>query len=140
MEEENSSAEKKLQLAASMLPATAAMAEASKTGPKWQRYAMYVFISIGGLATIAGVIGNLASFVSLPDCDTQQTRDLLSDLNRDNKFNATKYNFIKSVSTSDSEVSCTANLALKGGSAVEYDYRIFWEGSKTRVAITNIRR
>ena len=35
---------------------------------------------------------------------------------------------------------CTANLALTGGGTVEYDYRIFKEGSTVKVQITEIRR
>ena len=61
-------------------------------------------------------------------------------LNKQNKFSATKYNFIKKVSSSDAETICTANLALSGGGSVEYDYRIFKEGSAVKVAITQIRR
>jgi hypothetical protein len=56
------------------------------------------------------------------------------------KFNASKYNFIKNVATSDSETTCTANLALWGGGTVEYDYRIFKDDSKIKVQITDIRR
>ena len=116
------------------------MARAAKTGPKWQRYVMYVFIAITALATLAGVMGKISSIGTVPACDAQQTRDTLSDLNKQNKFAATKYNSIKNISTSDTEVTCTANLALSGGGSVEYDYRIFREGSDIRVQITDIRR
>ena len=68
------------------------------------------------------------------------TGDTLSDLNHQNKFKATKYNSIKSVAKSDTEATCTANLALSGGGSVEYDYRIFKEGGKVKVLITDIRR
>ena len=68
------------------------------------------------------------------------TRDTLSDLNRQNKFSATKYNSIKTVAASDAEATCTANLALSGGGSVEYDYRIFKEDSKVKVLITDIRK
>jgi hypothetical protein len=119
---------------------TAAMARASRTGPTWLRYLMYVFIAITGLATLAGLFSKVSSIGTVPACDAQRTRDTLSDLNKQNKFAATKYNSIKTVSTSDAENTCTANLALSGGGSVEYDYRIFKEGSDVKVAITNIRR
>jgi hypothetical protein len=57
-----------------------------------------------------------------------------------NEFNASKYNFIRNVATSDAETTSTANLALWGGGTVEYDYRIFKNGSKIKVQITDIRR
>ena len=118
----------------------AVMANAARKGPKWLRYLLFVFIAITLLATGAGLIANVSSIGSIPKCDAQQTRDTLSDLNKQNKFNATKYNFIRNVSTSESETSCTANLALSGGGTVEYDYRIFKDGSKVKVLITDIRR
>jgi hypothetical protein len=76
----------------------------------------------------------------LPTCDAQETRDTLSDLNKQNKFNASKYNFLRNVATSDVETTCTANLALWGGGTVEYDYRIFKNDLKIKVQITDIRR
>ena len=119
---------------------TAAMARASKTGPKWLRYLMYVFMAITALATIAGLVGKVSDIGTIPACDAQRTRDTLSDLNKQNQFHATKYNSIKTVSKSDAENICTANLALSGGGSVEYDYRISKEGSAIKVAIIDIRR
>ena len=119
---------------------TVMMVNAARKGPRWLRYLMYVFAAITGLATIAGLIAKVTSTGSLPACDAQTTRDTLSDLNHQNKFSATKYNFIKNVATSDTEVTCTASLALKGGGNVEYDYRIYKEGGSVKVKITEIRK
>lgn len=115
-------------------------AAAARTKPGWQRNLMYVFAGITGVVSLIGLGSQISNFGSLPACDAQTTRDTLSDLNKENKFNATKYNFIKSVATSDTEVTCTANLALKGGSNVEYDYRIYKEAGAVRVKITEVRR
>ncbi|HYI30686.1 MAG TPA: hypothetical protein VD863_22825 [Bradyrhizobium sp.] len=117
-----------------------AMANAARTGPTWLRYFLYVCIAITVLLTGVGLVGKVGGIGSIPACDAQTTRDTLSDLNKQNKFSATKYNSIKKVSASDSETICTANLALSGGGSVEYDYRIFKEGSAVKVAITEIRR
>ncbi len=119
--------------AAAMLPAT-------RRGPKWLRRIMWVFIGITAAATLAGVVGKVSSIGSLPACDGQRTRDTLSDLNSTNKLNASKYNFIKQVSASDTEVTCVASLALRDGSTVEYDYRIYKEGAEIMVLITELRR
>lgn len=115
-------------------------AAATKAKPGWQRVFLYVCAAIVGLATLAGIVGNISSIGTLPACDAQQTRDTLSDLNKANQFNATKYNSIKMVSQSESEVVCTANLALKGGSNVEYDYRIYKEAGSVKVKITEVRK
>ena len=42
--------------------------------------------------------------------------------------------------TTDTEVTCTANLALWGGGHVEYDYRIYKEGGSVKVQITQVRK
>ena len=118
----------------------ALMARATRTGPKWLRYFLFVCIGITLLATGVGLVGKVGSVGSIPACDAQTTRDTLSDLNHQNKFKASKYNFIKKVSSSDTETICTANLALSGGGTVEYDYRIFKDGSTVKVLITEIRR
>jgi hypothetical protein len=69
-----------------------------------------------------------------------RTRDTLSDLNKQNKVNASKYNFIKKVEATDTEVKCVANLALRDGGTLEYDYRIYKDGSAIKVQITDSRK
>ncbi len=119
---------------------TTMMVQAARKGPPWLRYLLYTFAAITALVTVAGLIDKVTSVGSLPACDAQTTRDTLSDLNRENKFSATKYNFIKDVAKTDTEVTCTASLALKGGGNVEYDYRITEDGGTVKVKITEIRR
>jgi uncharacterized membrane protein YcjF (UPF0283 family) len=104
------------------------------------RWLLWTFAAITALAVLAGVIDKLANWGSLPKCDGQRTRDTLSDLNKQNKVNASSYNFIKQVSATDSEVTCTANLALRDGGTLEYDYRIYKDGSTIKVQITDSRR
>jgi hypothetical protein len=140
MENEKDLASQNYGSAVSGVVGSVVMANAAKTGPAWLRYFLYVCIGITLLLTGVGLVGKIGSIGSIPACDAQTTRDTLSDLNKQNKFSATKYNFIKKVSASDSETICTANLALSGGGSVEYDYRIFKEGSSVKVAITEIRR
>ena len=75
-----------------------------------------------------------------PACDAKTTRDTLSDLNKAQQFNASHYNSLKLRSASDAEALCTASLALRDGTSVEYDYRIYKDGSSVKVQITEIRR
>lgn len=119
---------------------TVMMVNAARKGPGWLRYLMYTFAAITAVATVIGLVGKVGGIGSIPACDAQTTRDTLSDLNKQNKFNATKYNFIKNVATSDTEVTCTANLALREGGSVEYDYRIHKDGGAVKVQITQIRK
>jgi hypothetical protein len=140
MDNEKDLASQQFHSSVSGLAGTVMMANAARTGPKWLRYLLFVFIAITAFATIAGTVGKITGTGKIPACDAQTTRDTLSDLNRQNKFSASKYNSIKTVATTDAETTCTANLALWGGGSVEYDYRIFKDDSKVKVLITNIRR
>ena len=115
-------------------------AAAARAKPGWQRNFLIACAVITGGVTLLGAISSLSGIGSLPACDAQTTRDTLSDLNKENKFNATKYNSIRNVLTSDTEVLCTANLALKGGSNVEYDYRIYKDAGSVKVKITEVRK
>ena len=117
----------------------AAIAQSSKGLTGWKRWLMMTFLVITVLATGAGLISKLANVDTLPGCDAQRTRDTLSDLNKANKVNASSYNFIKQVSAADTEIRCTANLALRAGGTLEYDYRIYRDGSNIKVEITSSR-
>ena len=59
MENERNLESANLQPAISSIAATAVMAQAARTGPKWQRYLMMVFIAMTLLATGAGLIGKI---------------------------------------------------------------------------------
>jgi hypothetical protein len=118
----------------------AAMAQSSRRAPKWVRWFLYGCMGVTALAVGAGVIDKVANIGSLPKCDAQRTRDTLSNLNKQNKLNASAYNFIRQVGATDSEVTCTANLALRDGGKVEYDYRIFKQDGGIKVQITAWRR
>ena len=101
---------------------------------------MAALVGVAALAVGAGAVHKLVNIGTLPACDAQRTRDTLSDLNEANKVNASAYNFIRQVSATDSEVRCVANLALRDGGTLEYDYRIFKNASGLKVEITDQRR
>lgn len=120
--------------------ATVAMNQSAKNGPKWLRRLTMFFTAIIVLVVGAGLVDKVVNIGKLPTCDAQRTRDTLSDLNKQNKVNASAYNSIKTVSTTDAEVMCTANLALRDGGTLEYDYRIYKEDSGVKVQIVSSRR
>jgi hypothetical protein len=112
-----------------------AIAATAKGQPKWLRWLLYGFIVIIVLVVGAGAIDKIVNIGTLPACDAQRTRDTLSDLNKAAQVNASSYNFIKQTAKSDTEVRCTANLALRAGGTLEYDYRIYRDGSGIKVEI-----
>ncbi len=64
----------------------------------------------------------------------------MSDFNKQNQFNASHYNFIRETGRTDSEATCTANLALRAGGTAEYGFRIYKQDSKTMVAFGEVTR
>ena len=125
---------------ANIAHATAAMNASTRGGPRWLRWITMAFGLIIAAVSLLGLIGKVSEFGSLPRCDAQRTKDTLSDLNKQNKVNASQYNAITTVSTGKDEVLCRANLALRDGGTLEYDYRIFKEDSGVKVQITEFRR
>jgi len=113
----------------------AAIAQAARGQRGWLRWLLYAFLAITVLAVGAGVIDKIINIGTLPACDDKRTRDTLSDLNKAAQVNASAYNFIKQTAKSDTEVRCTANLALRAGGTLEYDYRIYRDGSGIKVEI-----
>ncbi len=49
------------------------------------------------------------------------------------KFEPTRYESIKTISSSKEEVVCNAVLALPNGSNVAIDYSFYWSGSKVNM-------
>ena len=117
----------------------AAIAQSAKGTKGWLRWFLLACLAITVLAVGAGVIDKIINAGSLPACDAKRTRDTLSDLNKAKQVNASSYNFIKETAKSDTEVRCVANLALRGGGTLEYDYRIYKDGSAIKVEITSTR-
>jgi hypothetical protein len=125
--------------AAASADATAATEPAATVEPRWIRWVLVtVCLTLGGLVG-ANIVHSALNFNTLPACDSQRTRSTLSDLNQANRVNASDYNFIKEVSRSDAEVICVANLALRDGSTLEYDYRLYKVGPETQVTIMMTR-
>ena len=120
--------------------ATAAMNASAQGGSRWLRWVTLAFTLVIAAASLLGLIGKIADFGKLPRCDAQATKDTLSDLNKQNKVNASHYNAITTLSTDKDEVLCKASLALRDGGTLEYNYRIFRDGSGTKVQITDSQR
>src|SRR5829696_6051615 len=88
-------------------PGKSAMNQSAKGGPRWlKRFVLVCTVIVAAMALLKVVTS-------------------LSDLNKQQKFNASHYNSLKSRSSTDAEALCTASLALRDGTTVESDYRIF---------------
>jgi len=120
--------------------AAVAMNQSAKGGPRWlKRFVLVCTVIVAAMALLK-VVTSLSAIGKIPACDAKTTKDTLSDLNKQQKFNASHYNSLKARSSTDTEALCTASLALRDGTTVEYDYRIFKDGGAVKVQMTDIRR
>jgi hypothetical protein len=92
---------------------------------------LLVWLMIGGVGVFAvlallAVAGTIMQIGALPECDSQKSRDTMSDVFSEQKISLTKYNEIKTISSSKDEVVCQASLAIKGGGTLIADYTFYW--------------
>ncbi len=66
----------------------------------------------------------------LPECDSERAKHTLADVLQQYKLEPTRYEPIKTVSSTKDEVVCNALLPLPDGADVAVDYTFYWDGSK----------
>jgi hypothetical protein len=77
--------------------------------------------------------GGLRDYLELPQCDSDHAKKWLDQALQPFKFNLTRYESIKTISSSKEEVVCNAVLALPNGSNITIDYSFYWSGSKVNM-------
>ena len=80
---------------------------------------------------IAGVYlyHGLRAHLFLPECDSETAKHTLADVLTQYRFEPTRYEPIKTVSSGKDEIVCNAVLPLSNGSNVAIDYTFYWKGS-----------
>lgn len=96
-------------------------------------------IRIATIVVIAITLGaKLLISNSLPACDSKEARYALSDIFNDKKVSVKKYNEIKTLTTSDIEITCLAMITLESGGNTELKYKIFFnENNEKQLLITS---
>jgi hypothetical protein len=81
-------------------------------------------------AAVAGVLlyQGLRSHFFLPECDSSGAKHTLTDVLQQYKLAPTRYEPIKTVSSTKDEVVCNAVLPLPDGGDVAIDYKFYWDG------------
>ena len=82
-------------------------------------------------AAVAGVFlyQGLRSHFFLPECDSETAKHTLADVLKQYRFEPTRYEPIKTVSSGKDEIVCNAVLPLSDGRTVAVDYTFYWQGS-----------
>lgn len=81
-------------------------------------------------------LAKILSWNDLPGCDSTRAKDTLSNIFKEKKVEAARYDEINTVSKKDEEILCTAKLTLKDNSRVSINYKLFKENSEMRLLIT----
>jgi hypothetical protein len=77
---------------------------------------------------------------SLPECDSDRAKQTLSEVLKQLKYEPVRFEPIKTVSASKSEVICSAVLPLPDGANVVLDYSFYWQGGKANMKYTIARK
>ena len=93
------------------------------------------------LAVAAVLIFNgLRERFDLPACDSARAKETLSEILKTLKYAPVRYEPIKTVSSSKSEVVCKAVLPLPDGATVDLDYSFYWQGNKATMKYSIARK
>jgi hypothetical protein len=109
-----------------------------RTANRFYRWASIAIGVAGVILAVIIVIGNVMEIGKLPGCDSDGARDTLSDVFKANKIEATAYDTITTVSSTDEEVTCTAVLSLKDGNKLDVAYRFYFEEKQAKYEVTSL--
>jgi hypothetical protein len=76
----------------------------------------------------------------LPTCDSGSAKKTLADVLKQLKLEPTRYEPIKTVSSSKTQVLCNATLPLPDGGNVVIDYSFYWQGSRANMRYSVTRK
>ena len=81
-------------------------------------------------AAVAGVLlyRGLRDHFVLPACDSDRAKNSLADVLKELRMEPTRYDPIKTVSSTKDQVACSAALPLPDGGSVDADFTFYWQG------------
>ena len=96
-----------------------------------------LIIRLLALPVLAGAVfllfNGLRDYLELPKCDSDHAKEWLGQALQPFNFGPTRYETIKTISSSKQDVVCSAELALPNGSNIAVDYSFYWSGSKVNM-------
>ena len=76
----------------------------------------------------------------LPECDSDRAKRTLADILKQLKLEPSRYEPLKTVSSSKTQVVCKASLPLPDGGIVVIDYSFYWQGSQANMRYSVTQR
>ena len=84
--------------------------------------------------------GGLRDRFVLPQCDSDRAKRTFADVLKELRLEPVRYEPITTVSSSKTEVVCTAVLPLPDGGNVAVDYRFRWQGNQANMSYSVSRK
>jgi hypothetical protein len=98
-------------------------------------------IAIPLIGVVAGLLYyGLHDRFFLPECDSDRAKRTLGDILKQLRLEPSRYEPIKTVSRSKSQVTCNATLPLSDGGIVVIDYSFYWQGSQANIRYSVTRK
>jgi hypothetical protein len=117
--------------AAPVNPEVPAAKPAATLGRKLYKVAWWIVSIALVVVGLVQIYGGIQSIFFLPDCDSKDAKDRLSNAFKEHNYAPLRYDSIKTVSTSKDEVVCNAVLPLPDGANLIADYTYYWEGKSS---------
>ncbi len=91
---------------------------------------------------VAGVLiyRGLRDHFILPECDSDRAKHSLADVLKELQMEPTRYEPIKTVSSTKDQVVCNAVLPMPQGGSVVADYTFYWEGGAAHMKYSVSKR
>jgi hypothetical protein len=98
------------------------------------------FVGIAVVVVAAAFLYNgLRDRFVLPQCDSERAKRTLAGVLKELRLEPLRYEPITTVSSSKTEVVCSALLPLPDGAKVAIDYRFRWQGNQANMSYSVAR-
>jgi hypothetical protein len=109
--------------------------------PRPPRSRLVRLIAIPLIAIVVGLLYyGLHDRFFLPECDSERAKRTLADILKQLRLEPSRYEPIKTVSSSKTQVTCNATLPLPDGGIVVIDYSFYWQGSQANIRYSVTRK
>lgn len=108
--------------------------------PRPYRFALRLIgIPAAAVAAVLVYRGVRDRFV-LPACDSARAKHSLADVLKQLRMEPTRYEPIKTVSSTKDQIVCNADLPLPGGGKVVADFTFYWDGGTAHMKYSVSRK
>ena len=106
----------------------------------FSRQAMRLAVVAGVVIVAALLYRGLHDRFFLPECDSDRAKKTLAEILKQLKLEPLRYEPLQTVSTSNTQVVCSATLPLPDGGSVAVDYSFYWQGSQANIRYSVTRK